>query len=213
MMTSYQRMSPVLFSAIPVKTEKRDNWTVVLEYEGEGIGPWLIDLSHKNRWDLQDGDVDAIKPWGFSLPETPGKSVFKKVMLINRMNLTQASIWHLSADDLSEPKGSAYTETTDATLLLALAGRFVFSITEKLTSLDFLDPEKNAPFLLQGPISHIPCQVVLLEKNEDSGTILLTCSRGYAHDMTYAIFEAGKEFGLCPAGENAFEPRLKGKNK
>jgi len=212
-MTIFQRRSPVSFSATPVKTEKRDNWTVVLEYEGEGIGPWLIDLSHKNRWDLQGGDMDTIKPWGFSLPETPGNSVCKNGMLINRMNLTQASIWHLSADDLSEPKGSAYTETTDATVFLALVGRYVFSITEKLTSLDFLDPENNAPFLLQGPISHIPCQVVALEKNKDSGTILLTCSRGYAHDMTHAIFEAGKEFGLCPAGENAFETRLKGKNK
>jgi hypothetical protein len=32
----------------------RDNWTVALEYDDEGQGPWLVDLAHKTRWDLQD---------------------------------------------------------------------------------------------------------------------------------------------------------------
>lgn len=209
MMTSYQRLSPVSFSASPEKTEKRDNWTVVLEYKGEGDGPWLIDLSHRAKWDLQDGKIAEIKPWGIAVPEKPGQCIIENGLLINRMNRTQASIWHLSGDRLQPPDGSAYTDTTDTTLFLALAGKQVFSITEKLTSLDFSDPEKKAPFLLQGPLSHVPCQVVVLVKNKDNGTVLLTCSRGYAHDMAHAIFEAGEEFGLCPAGENAFQSRLK----
>ncbi|MDY6793168.1 MAG: sarcosine oxidase subunit gamma SoxG [Thermodesulfobacteriota bacterium] len=208
-MTIYQRRSPVSFSATPVKTEKRDNWTVVLEYEGEGRGPWLIDLSHRAKWDLQDGNIDAVKSWGLSIPKVPGESVFKNGLLINRMNRTQASIWHLSGDHLQAPDGSAYTDTTDTTLFLTLAGNQVFSITEKLTSLDLIDPEKKAPFLLQGPLSHVPCQVVVLEINGESGIVLLTCSRGYAHDMVHAILEAGKEFRLRPAGENAFQSQLK----
>jgi len=32
----------------------------------------------------------------------------------------------------------------------------------------------------------------------------MTCSRGYAGSMTAAILDAGEEFGLRPAGENAF---------
>lgn len=209
MMTSYQRLSPVSFPASPVKTENRDNWTVVLEYEGEGGGPWLIDLSHRAKWDLQDGKIAKIKPWGIAVPEKPGQCIVENGILINRMNRTQASIWHLSGDSLQAPDGSAYTDTTDTTLFLALAGNQVFSITEKLTSLDLIDPEKKAPFLLQGPLSHVPCQVVVLEKNKDSSTVLLTCSRGYAHDMVNAILEAGEEFGLRSAGENAFQSRLK----
>lgn len=209
MMTSYQRLSPVSFPANPVKTENRDNWTVVLEYENEGDGPWLIDLSHRAKWDLQDGDIAAVKPWGITVPEKPGQCIVENGTLINRMNRTQASIWHLTGDDFAAPDSSAYTETTDATVFLALTGEQVFLITEKLTSLDLIDPEKKAPFLLQGPVSHIPCQVVVLKKNKDSGTILLTCSRGYAHDMVNAILNAGEEFGLCPAGENAFQSRLK----
>ena len=209
MMTSNQRLSPVPFPNSPVKTENRDNWAVVLEYEGEGDGPWLVDLSHRDRWDLQDGDIAAVKPWGIAVPEKPGQCILENGVLINRMNRTQASIWHLTGDDFGAPDSSEYTETTDTTLFLALTGEQVFSITEKLTSLDLIDREKKAPFLLQGPLSHVPCQVVVLEKYEGSGTVLLTCSRGYAHDMTHAILEAGQEFGLCPAGENAFERRLK----
>jgi len=214
MMTNNQRLSPVSFPANPVKTENRDKWTVVLEYNGEGNGPWLIDLSHRAKWDLQDDKIVQIKPWGIAIPEKPGQCLLENGVLINRMNRTQASIWHLSGDRLQPSDGSAYTDTTDTTLFLALTGKQVFSISEKLTPLDLIDPEKKAPFLLQGPFSHVPCQVVVLEKNEESGTVLLTCSRGYAHDMVRAILEAGKEFGLRPAGENAFKNhQTKGKNR
>ena len=176
----------------------------MLEYRGEGDGPWLIDLSHRAKWDLQDGDIAVVEPWGITVPEKPGQCLLETGVLINRMNRTQASIWHLSGERLQPPDGSAYTDTTDTTLFLALAGKQVFSITEKLTSLDLLDPGKKAPFLLQGPLSYVPCQIVVLKKYKKSGTILLTCSRGYAHDMVHAILEAGEEFGLRPAGENAF---------
>jgi hypothetical protein len=120
------------------------------------------------------------------------------------MNRTQASIWHLSGEMPNVPDDSAFTDVIDATVFLALLGGDIFSITEKLTSLDFLDPIKKAPFLLQGPFSHVPCQIVTLEKNSDKSGILMTCSRGYAHDMVAAILSAGEEFELRPAGERAF---------
>ena len=120
------------------------------------------------------------------------------------MNRTQASIWHLAGESLDAPDDPAFSDVSDATLFLALLGKEIFSITEKLSSLDFLDPLKQAPFLLQGPFSHVPCQIVTLEKTPQRSGILLTCSRGYSQDMTAAILEAGLEFGLHPAGENAF---------
>jgi len=36
----------------------------------------------------------------------------------------------------------------------------------------------------------------------------MTCSRGYAGAMIAAILEAGEEFDLRPAGENAFSSWL-----
>jgi hypothetical protein len=89
-------------------------------------------------------------------------------------------------------------------VFLALIGKEIFAIAEKLTSLDFLDPLKQTPFLLQGPLSHVPCQIVTLEKSPERCGILMTCSRGYADAMIASILDAGEEFGLRPAGENAF---------
>jgi hypothetical protein len=198
------RRSPVSFDAQPEKTEMRDNWTVVLEYQAEETGPYVIDLSHRIRWDLQDANIDEFQPWGIHIPDTPGQCRLDNGILINRMNRTQASIWHLSGSRREDPEGPAFTEVTDATVFLAIFGKDIFSITEKLTALDFLDPSKDAPSLLQGPFSHVPCQIVTLQKTPQRGGILMTCSRGYAGAMTAAILNAGEEFGLRPAGENVF---------
>ena len=203
-MERIKRCSPAQFEGRPLKTKEQGDWTVVLEYEGEGKGPWVIDLSHRARWDLQDADISKQQPWGLNIPDTPGRCVFGDGVLINRMNRTQASIWHLSGEDLAVPDDQAFTDVTDATVFLALIGKNIFSIAEKLTSLDFRDPLKDTPFLLQGPFSHVPCQMVILENIPEKSAILFTCSRGYAQDMIAAILEAGAEFDLHPAGENAF---------
>lgn len=198
------RRSPVTFLGKPLKTENRNHWTVVLEYEAQGNGPWVVDLTHRSRWDLQDSDITSHRPWGLNIPDTPGRCVFEKGVLINRMNQTQASIWHVSGESPSYPDDPAFTDVTDATLFLALLGKKTFSITEKLTALDFVDPLKETPFLLQGPFSHVPCQIVVLGNTPERSAILLTCSRGYAQDMLAAILEAGKEFELQVAGESIF---------
>lgn len=204
MAVEIKRQSPISFPGNPLKTELRDHWTVMQEYEAEGDGPRVIDLSHRIRWDLQDSDISRHRPWGVNIPDTDGRCVLENGVLINRLNRTQASIWHLSGEDLSIPDDPAFTDVTDATVFLALLGKEIFSITEKLTTLDFFDPLKEAPFLLQGPFSHVPCQIVVLGNTPEKSAILFTCSRGYAQDMIAAVLETGAEFELHPAGENAF---------
>jgi len=204
-MVEISRQSPVRFRVRPLKTANRDNWSVALAYGGEGKGPWLADLSHKARWDLQNSDVGKKRPGGLAVPDTPGACTFDGETLANRMNRTQVSIFHLGAEAPVMPEDSSYTDVTESTLFLALFGPKAFLVAEKLTNLDFLDPSRQAPFLLQGPFCHVPCQIVTLEKSTDgSGGFLLTCSRGYADSMVRAILEAGAEFGLRPAGENRF---------
>ena len=204
-MDTIQRRSPVEFDSKPVATVVQNDWTVVQAYADEGAGPWVADLCHRARWDLQDSEIAAFKPWGINVPEAPGESVFSNGILINRMNRTQASIWHLAGDHPDVPDGPAYTDVSDATAFLALWGKEAFFITEKLTSLDFLDPARQVPFLLQGPFSHVPCQIVTLERTEARSGVLFTCSRGYARDMVSAVLGAGAEFGLRPAGQSAFD--------
>jgi hypothetical protein len=214
MMTNRIRRSPAQFTATPVTVENRNNWTVVVSYDNEGQGPVLVDLSHHPRWDIQDSQLDAICPMELGIPETIGSCSLKNGILINRMNRTQAAIWHLNTETPELPDGLCYTDVTDSTVFLALFGPHTFSITEKLTSLDFFDPAKATPFLLQGPFSHVPCQIVTLERGPDqSGGIFLTCSRGYAHSMIHAITDAGSAYGLRPAGEKRFMDWLKEMDK
>ena len=207
-METILRRSPVVFDKPIKKKAIRDNWDVILEYENEGPGPYLIDLSHRARWDIQNKDLDRFKLWEISIPEIPGQCVFKTGLLINRMNRTQASIWHLAGEKFDEPDDPAYTETTDVTVFLAIYGGDVFAIAEKLTSLDFQQPSKKEPFLLQGPFAHVACQIVTLEKTAQRSGILLTCSRGYAQDMVHAILSAGDQYHLRPAGESVFHSWL-----
>jgi hypothetical protein len=204
-MAVINRESPVQFNISPRRSEIRNNWTVALEYDNEGQGPWLVDLAHKTRWDLQDRGIGNYTPCDLTIPATPGTCTFAGGTLINRMNRTQSSIWHLGVSAPALPGEVGYTDTSESTVFLALFGPKAFLISEKMTNLDFQDPSKNAPFLLQGPFCHIPCQIVVLEKpTSGSGGFLLTCSRGYGDSMVHAVLEAGAEFGLRPAGEERF---------
>ncbi len=204
-MAAIRRQSPVQFRASPLETEVRDNWTVVLAYHNEGDGPWLADLSHKTRWDLQDADIGAMSVGGQAVPANPGDCSLSDHTLVNRMNASQASIYHLGIGAPEMPDASGYTDVTEATLFVALFGPRAFRVAEKLTNLDFMSPSQEAPFLLQGPFCHVPCQIVTLAKQADgAGGFLLTCSRGYGDSMVGAILEAGAEFGLKPAGEKTF---------
>ncbi len=204
-MNDIKRISPVVFKSTPLKVEKRDNWDVVMEYSGEGNGPYVVDLSHRPRFDLQDSNLSAIKPFGLKVPETPGTCLLKNGILANRMNGTQVSLFNLAGkDDIAMPDESQYTDVTESTLCVAILGKAVFSICEKLTALDFMDSQLKAPFLFQGPFSHVPCQIITLSKDDETAGIILTCSRGYGRDMIHSILDAGQEFGLKPAGETRF---------
>jgi len=207
-MVSILRQSAVSFDAAPAKSEVSGNWSVVLEYEDEGEGPYVVDLSHRPRWDLQDAEIGGVLSLGIRVPDKPGQCVFEKGLLINRMNRTQASVWHLSGETPAVPDDPAFTDTTDSTVFLAVFGQDLFAILEKLTALDFLDSSRQTPFLLQGPFSHVPCQIVTLDNTPGKPGVLMTCSRGYARDMVGAILKAGAEFKLRPAGEQAFSDWL-----
>ena len=208
-MVSMNRVSPVTLPAAAAKTEERDGWTVVLEYEAEGPGPHLIDLSHRPKWDVQDINLSGIAPWGIKIPEEPGNCVYDKGILINRMNRTQASIWHLFGMLENRPEGSAFTDMTDAVVCLALTGKELPAIVEKLCPLDLFNPKKTTPYLTQGPFAHVPCQLVLMNREANGSALIFTCSRGYARDMVHAVLQAGNAWGIRPAGENALREILR----
>ncbi|MBU4426450.1 MAG: sarcosine oxidase subunit gamma SoxG [Proteobacteria bacterium] len=209
-MKTNQRYSPVSFLSEPDQTEMRNGWKVVLKYKDEATGPFLIDLSHRKRLDVQDSNLSKFQPGGVTIPETPGLCAFQNGILINRMNRTQATVWHLLGDSPDMTQETTYTEVTEGSIFLALLGSAseVFSIMEKVTSLDLRQTANEPPFLIQGPIFHVPCQIVVFDEKEKGSAILFTCSRGYGTSMAQELLETGAEYGLRPAGEKAFSECL-----
>ena len=208
-MSQVYRISPVRFDASPVQSEERDGWTVVLEYADEKDGPWLIDLSHLPRWDLQDKDLGQYRPCGLDVPESPGMCILGENALVNRMNRTQAAIWHLKPNGQGMPEETAYTDIRENTLCLAVTGPNSLAVSEKVTNLDLADPKRTPPCLIQGPLAHVPCQIVVLDSSRQLSSFVFTCSRGYARDMVHTLLVAGEEFGLRPAGERRMVSCLK----
>jgi hypothetical protein len=202
-----QRQSPVHLPGKPEKTKMRDHWPVVLGYADEGPGPWIVDLSHCRRWDVQGRELGEALPSGISLPDSPGSVVLHAKGLTGRTGQRQAFLW-LFDDKAAAPAGNGCTEVTEGTLCFALLGKEVFQITEKLTNLDLGDPKRNAPFLLLGPFSHVTGQMVVLDQDPQNAVVLVSGTRGFAHDMVHAVLAAGEEFGLRPAGENRFLEKL-----
>jgi hypothetical protein len=200
MMEMIRRYSPVVFYKKPLQTEMRNGWKVALEYEDEGQGPYLIDLSHITKFDIQNSDLSHMRPGGQIIPEVAGTCNIKDGCAINRLNRTQAVIWFLAGEQASLPAQTDYTDVTEAFALLAIAGHDVFSVMEKITALDLTPRGKQPPLLLQGPVLHIPCQILVPAKD----IVLIAFSRGYAQSMTEAILQAGSPWNLQPAGERVF---------
>jgi hypothetical protein len=204
-MVEINRESAVRFEAVTKKTEVRDNWAVALEYADEGQGPWITDLAHKTRWDLQDSGIGQQSPCGLAVPAACGQCHLDGRTLITRMNRTQAAIYHLGLQAPQLPDFSGYTDVSEATVFLAIFGPGAFDLAEKLTDLDLTDPAQTPPFLLQGPFCRVPCQIVVMERTANGGGgFLLTCSRGYGASLVTALMNAGGRFGPRPAGEARF---------
>ena len=202
------RRSPVDFKTAPKEKVVRNGWEVVSTYEGEGPGPFLVDLCHLPKWDVQHKYLSQIHPSGLMFPEEPGTCRIESGLLLNRMNHYQAAVWQLrDSASIINPE-PFFTDVTDGWCLLALVGMQSFSIVEKISSLDLAFPEKTAPFLIQGPVLHIPCQVVVLAKEPQNTTVILAFSRGYGQAMSEAILDAGHELGLHPGGETVFLEKI-----
>lgn len=203
-MAGLLKSSPIMFDIKPARTEQRDGWRVTLEYEGQGGGPFLVDLSHRPRWDIQDSDLSRFKVHGLDIPEKYNAACRNGGLLISRMNRTACQVWSLSGEIPELPADNGLTEITDGQALLSLLGTNVDAIAETITTLDLFGPGVDSPCLFQGPVLHIPCQIIRLENVGDMQAILIGFSRGYGQAMADAILKSGLPYNLRPGGERVF---------
>lgn len=204
-MSALFRRNHINFNCKDIEKEVFLTWEVVLEFEGEGGGPWLVDLSHLQRWDCQDMELDSTAPFGLGMPSEPEQVVFQNDKMIARMNRTQAMITCLRTGDSFETrKPVGCTDITDAYCALAVVGPETPRVMEHVSNLDLFKPGRKMPFLTQGPIMHIPAQVVTL----DADCVLMSFSRGYGQSFADAILHAASGCGLRPGGERIFNKRF-----
>lgn len=203
-MEEITRQSPVHFDARPVKTERSGDWEIVFEYENEGTGPNIIDLSSTPRWDVQDIDLMRLSQLGYDIPKEPGDCILKSGILISRLNRNQATFCHFKKYDPPASLDPAFTDITDASVLLALIGKETLQILEKATALDIQSNLDRSPCILQGPIFHVPGQVIILGEAENTSVVIIACSRGYAQSMVEGLIDAGNKWQLRPAGRQVF---------
>ena len=203
-MEFYKRHSPVTFTNAKARTAERHGWEVVLEYQDEATGPFLVDLSHIGKWDVQGENLSSIRPAGLAIPEDSEQCTLTEKYMINLIKWNWATIWHFSQDMPDFAGEYAFTNVTETYALLALLGKEVFSIMEKVTALDLLSPERKPPFLTMGPVLHVRSQLVVLAGEKVQPAVLVACPRGYGQSMAEALLDAGKEWGLRPGGEDIF---------
>lgn len=192
------RRSPVRFGAEPTRTTSRGGWTVALTYGDEGAGPWIVDLSHRRRLDVQDPNLGELALFGLTVPPDPGMVTFERGLVICRMNRTQASIWHLGSDSPPDPNADLrITDVGDGHCALAFLGPGAATVMEHLTSMDLMGTRRALPRLSQGPVVGVPCQVVTFSAE----AVLMTMSRGYGRTFVDAAMVHARSTDLRPAGE------------
>jgi hypothetical protein len=199
-----KRQSPIKFHDEPAESEFQDGFEVILTYRNESKDNALIDLSHRSKWDVQNTDLELIESSVLKIPPSPEESIYQNGLLINRLNETQLTIWNVEGEKPAWPDWPFLTEITDGQVLIALHGASALSIFEKVSALDLRAPCRKGPFVLQGPVVHVPAQVAFLAQS----CLLLGFPRGYGQSVAEALLDAGAEYSLKPAGEKVFRDCL-----
>ncbi len=201
----FHQQSPIVFNETPAEIEVRDGFQVVLRYEHEGGGPFLVDLSHRPKWSIQDRQVSRIRPYRMDLPRVSNTCILQNGFLLLRLTEFRAHVWHLFGQSIEIPSEFPYIDITGGDALLALTGRDIPAILEKAAPLDLWQPQPPLPRrMFQGPVFDVDCILAVLEHSPVNSMLLLACGRSYGQSMAENFLGIGEGWRLRPAGERMF---------
>jgi hypothetical protein len=200
----FARHSPIFLDETRAEIEDREGFRVVLRYEHEGGGPFLIDLSHRPKWTIQDRELSRIQPCRMELPKVPNSCTLQNGFLLLRLTQYHALAWHLFGPSPEIPPDFPYTDTTDGAALLALMGPDIPAILEQAVPSDLRQPKQLLPKMFQGPVFDRPCILSVLEHSPIHSVVLLACGRSFGQSMAENLLKTGEDWKMRPAGERMF---------
>ncbi|MHC1742888.1 MAG: hypothetical protein AB9873_07625 [Syntrophobacteraceae bacterium] len=202
-----KRESPVDMGLEPERVVIRDGWEIALSYVGEmrRNDCYVTDLSHVPKWTVQGADLDSRKPAGLSMPGKPRMAVVSEGSLLARLTPTEARLFAFGKERPT-PSDPFATDVTDGYAALGVVGPKCYAVLSKLSNVDLArDP---VPSVALAPLEDVTCFIAQLEGQGKIPGLVIACARGYGHFLIDVILDAGREFGIAPAGCERFESWL-----
>ena len=206
-----RRLSPLDMGLQPDLIVERNGWEIVQTYHGEKTGNslFITDLSHVPQWTLQSRHVTSILPMSMSTPVRPGEATLEKGVLIARLLHEECRIMNFGTKDLSF-EDSHYTNMTDAFASFAVVGILCLEVLSRLSPVD-LDGSNQSPLsAAQAPVEDVTCLLLSVRRNGIEPGLIISAPRGYGRFLLEVFQDAGKEFGMAPAGWKRFNRWLRG---
>jgi hypothetical protein len=204
-----RRISPLDIGLEPERTVNRNGWEIPLTYVGERkrADLFISDLSHVPKWCLRGADLDDEKPAGLDMPRKPGAVMMDQGVLLVRLISSEARIMALG-EKTPGFSGANYTDITDGYATMAVVGAKCFDVLGKLSAVDLEGPAASRAAL--APVEELTCLMVRLQGEGGIPGIIISGARGYGHFLLDAFLDAGKQYGIQPAGLQKFSAWLGG---
>ncbi len=202
-----KRQSPIAMGLVPERIVEKDGWVIALSYAGEmkHNACFVTDLSHVPKWTLQGLGLDALRPAGLEMPAKPRAAVVSDGAFLARLSPSEARLLVLGAETPSL-NGEGFTDVTEAHATLAVVGPACYALLSKLSKVDLArDPVPSAAL---APVEDVTCLIAQLLGRGDVPGLVISCARGYGHFLLDVVLDAGREYGIQPAGWERFEAWL-----
>jgi hypothetical protein len=196
----------------PKETLDQNGWRISLTYMGEQTRNSLAicDLSHVPKRALQTHELDSLTVAGISIPTRPGIAVLERGILAIRLTPIEARIMSLD-NDATIFSHSHFIQVTDAYASFAVIGENCFDVLSKLSPVDLFGPDPPLLYAAQAPVLEVTCLLVRIQPKHRPPGLIVSCSRGYGEFLLKVFFDAGKSFGIVPAGWQRFIHWLNGR--
>jgi sarcosine oxidase gamma subunit len=205
-----QRTPPFDIGLMPEKIKNLNGWPVALTYVGEKRRNrlFLTDLSHVPKWAFHRKDMDGAQPFGLKMSRKPGQVRVEGDRLGVRLTPSKCLIMVLRGE-APVPEDVAYTDVSEGYAAFAVVGSSCLDLLGKLSPVDLEASELRAPCAAQAPVHDLRCVILRLEGKEAISGLIILGERGYGPFLLNVLLDAGKQFGISPAGWRRFETWLK----